>query len=43
MISELNANTMKDMGKVMKALKVKLGSRANGKILSNIVKTKLSN
>ena len=41
-LSELNAESMKDMGKVMKALSQKLGKRANGKILSNLVRTKLS-
>ena len=42
MLSELKAESMKDMGKVMKALSHKLGKRANGKILSNLVRTKLS-
>ena len=42
-ISELNAESMKDMGRVMKALKEKLGSRADGKVLSIIVKNKLQN
>lgn len=42
MLSELNAESMKDMGKVMKALSQKLGKRANGKILSNLVRTRLS-
>jgi uncharacterized protein YqeY len=32
---------MKDMGKVMKTLKDKLGTRADGKILSQLVRTKL--
>ncbi|MDY6916299.1 MAG: GatB/YqeY domain-containing protein [Candidatus Cloacimonadota bacterium] len=41
-ISELDAKTMKnDMGKVMKTLKEKLGIRADGKILSRLVRTKL--
>jgi hypothetical protein len=40
-ISELAAETMKDMGKVMKTLKDKLGTRADGKILSQLVRTKL--
>jgi len=42
MLSELNAESMKDMGNVMKALSQKLGKRANGKILSNLVRTRLS-
>lgn len=42
MLSELNAESMKDMGRVMKALSQKLGKRANGKILSNLVRTRLS-
>ncbi len=41
MITELAASTMKDMGKVMKALKDKLGSQADGKILSQLVRRKL--
>lgn len=42
-IAELNAESMRDMGKVMKVLKEKLGSKADGKILSSIVRAKLSN
>lgn len=38
---ELQADSMKDMGRVMKALKEKLGSTADGKILSTLVKTAL--
>ena len=41
-ISELQAESMKDMGKVMKALSQKLGIRADGKILSNLVRQKLA-
>ncbi|HHE38568.1 MAG TPA: GatB/YqeY domain-containing protein [Candidatus Cloacimonetes bacterium] len=41
-ISELQAESMKDMGKVMKALSQKLGTRADGKILSNLVRQKLA-
>jgi uncharacterized protein YqeY len=41
-ISELNAQSMKDMGKVMKYLKEKLGARADGKLLSGIVRSQLS-
>ena len=40
-VAELNAESMKDMGRVMKALKEKLGSRADGKVLSIIVRNKL--
>ncbi|MBC8384911.1 MAG: GatB/YqeY domain-containing protein [Candidatus Cloacimonetes bacterium] len=42
MITELKADSMKDMGRIMKALSAKLGGSANGKILSNIVRAKLS-
>lgn len=41
-ISELNAQSMKDMGKVMKFLKEKLGAKADGKLLSTVVKNQLS-
>lgn len=34
--------SMKSMGLIMKALKESLGNRADGKILSNIVRSKLS-
>ena len=40
-IGELAAETMKDMGPVMKTLKERLGTRADGKILSQLVRTKL--
>ncbi len=40
-ITELNASSMKDMGLVMKTIKEKLGNRADGKILSDIVRKKL--
>ena len=40
-ISELNATSIKDMGKVMKTLKDSLGTTADGKLLSQIVKEKL--
>lgn len=42
-IEEIQASSMKDMGKVMKILSQKLGSRADGRLLSKIVKEKLSN
>ncbi|MCF7793703.1 MAG: GatB/YqeY domain-containing protein [Candidatus Cloacimonetes bacterium] len=41
LIAELEATSMKDMGKVMKALKEKLGNQADGKILSMLVRQKL--
>ena len=41
-ISRLQASGMKDMGPVMKDLKSRLGSRADGKILSSIVRQKLA-
>ncbi len=40
-ILELQAESMKDMGKVMKSLTQKLGIRADGKKLSNLVRQKL--
>jgi len=42
-ISETEAGSMKDMGTVMKLLKERLGGRADGKTLSNLVRAKLSN
>ena len=39
-ITEMNA-TMKEMGKVMRKTKKKFGNRANGKLLSDIVKNQL--
>jgi len=41
-LKENEATSMQDMGKVMKYLKEKLGTKADGKVLSNIVKLKLS-
>lgn len=41
-IQELDAQSMKDMGKLMKYLKEKLGASADGKLLSSTVKEKLS-
>ncbi len=41
-ITRLNISGMKDMGFVMKDLKASLGSRADGKILSSIVRQKLA-
>ena len=43
MINELEATTMKDMGKVMSAVKEITAGRADGKTLSSIVKESLSN
>ena len=42
-ITVFDAKSMKDMGRVMKALKEKLGSTADGKILSTLVRTALQN
>jgi uncharacterized protein YqeY len=41
--AELEAIAMKDMGRVMKHLNEKLGNRADGKVLSTLVRAKLSN
>ena len=41
-MTELGVDSMKGMGLLMKHLKEKLGSRADGKILSGIVRKKLS-
>ena len=41
-IKELNASSMKDMGKVMKAVLSKVEGRADGSTVSKIVKSKLS-
>ena len=40
-ITVFDAKSMKDMGRVMKALKEKLGSTADGKILSTLVRAAL--
>ncbi len=41
-LTELGVDSMKGMGLLMKHLKEKLGTRADGKILSGIVRKKLS-
>ena len=41
-IKEVGAETMKDMGKVMQAVKTKTAGRADGKTINEIVKAKLS-
>ncbi len=41
-ISELGASSMKDMGKVMKAVTEKVQGRAEGSVISQIVREKLS-
>ena len=41
-IAELGATTMKDMGKVMKAAKEKMGVTADGKTINKVVKEKLA-
>lgn len=40
-IAELGATTMKDMGKVMKAAKEKMGVTADGKTINKVVKENL--
>lgn len=40
-ISDLNATTMKDMGRVMKEVLSRAGARADNKIVSELVKSKL--
>ncbi len=41
-IAEVGAETMRDMGKVMQAVKTKTAGRADGKTINEIVKAKLS-
>ena len=41
-IQEVNATSMKDMGKVMKMAKEQIGARADGKEINEIVKAKLA-
>lgn len=41
-IAELGAGSMKDMGRVMKECKARLGAGVDGKVLSGTVKAKLS-
>ena len=41
-IAETGAQSMKDMGKVMGAAKAKIGSRADGKTINQMVKSLLS-
>lgn len=41
-IAELGAKTMKDMGKVMKAAKEKMGVTADGKTINKVVKENLA-
>ena len=40
-VAEIDASSMKDMGKVMKALAPKVAGRADGKVLSDMVKARL--
>lgn len=42
-IQDTDANSPKDMGKVMQILRVKTAGKADGKIISEIVKNRLSN
>ncbi len=41
-VTELGAKTIKDMGNVMKAAQAKSGGMADGKLLSEVIKSKLS-
>ena len=41
-ISELNASSMKDMGRVMKEVQSRAQGRGDGKLLSDIVRSSLS-
>lgn len=41
-VSSSGATSIKDMGKVMKEVMAKVGDKADGKLISNIVKEKLS-
>ncbi len=41
-IQETQASSMKDLGKVMKAVMPKLGGKADGKVINQLVKEKLS-
>ncbi len=41
-IKDLGASSMKDMGNVMKEVTVKVAGKAEGKLISSIVKTQLS-
>ena len=41
-IGELNASSMKDMGQVMKVMSERTKGRADGKVISQIVRQKLA-
>ena len=41
-IAEVNATTIKDMGKVMKSAKEKIGAAADGKTINEVVKSLLA-
>jgi len=41
-IQETQASSLKDLGKVMKAVMPKLGGKADGKVINQLVKEKLS-
>ncbi len=41
-IQETQASSMKDLGKVMKAVMPKLGGKADGKVINQLVKERLS-
>ena len=42
MVEELQATSIKDMGKVMKLAKERIGARADGKAINEVVKTFLN-
>lgn len=41
-VLEINASDMKDMGRVMKEVMAKIGSQTDGKLISSLVKERLS-
>lgn len=41
-VAEIDASDLKDMGKVMKEVMAKIADRADGKLVSNLVKQRLS-
>jgi len=41
-IQETQASSLKDLGKVMKSIMPKLGGKADGKLINQLVKEKLS-
>ena len=41
-VAEINASGIKDMGKVMKEVNAKIAGKADGRLVSDLVKAKLS-